>query len=280
MKKLNSPRKIVMQAAAMTSALIIILIFNIPLINAMVTSFKSYADIYKSPPVWVFKPTLQHYIAIFTDPTIFFPHYLLNSVIICLGSAFIVILICLPAAYSIVHYGFGRRSIFPSLVDFRAVPLVVFAIPVYVMYQSMGLIDTLTGLILFDALFNIPLAILLFVGFIQDLPEELEDAARVDGCSTLGVLRFVVFPLMGPIIAAVGILTFIYAWGVFLFGMILTVNKAIPVTVGITYFITAWGVKWGEIAAAAVVSALPPLLFSFYVRRYLIRGITAGAVKG
>jgi len=280
MNKANISHRLILRALVIASAVLIIAIFNIPLINTILTSFKSYADIYKSPPVWFFKPTLQHYIAIFTDPSISFTQYLINSVIICLGASAIVIITCLPAAYSIVRYGFGRRTLFPFLVNFRSVPLVIFAIPIYIVYQNMGLIDTLWGLIFIDALINIPLALLLLVGFIQDLPKELEEAACIDGCSTLGVIRFVILPLMSPIIAAVGILSFIYAWGEFLFGSILTVNRAIPVTVGITFFVTAWGIKWGEIAAAASLSVFLPLLFSFFIRRYLIRAITAGAVKG
>ena len=280
MRRSKITHKLMLQGLIIASVVLIIILFNFPLIDTILTSFKSNSDIFKSPPVWIFKPTLQHYIAILTDPSVSFIRYLINSLIICLGASALVILTCLPAAYSIVRYNFGRRTLFPFLVNFRSVPLIVFAIPIYIMYQNMRLIDTLPGLIFIDALINVPLALLLLVGFIQDLPRELEDAARIDGCSTLGVLRYVVLPLMSPIIAAVSILSFIYAWGEFLFGMILSINNAIPVTVGITFFVTAWGIKWGEIAAAASLSVLLPLLFSLFIRRYLIRGITAGAVKG
>lgn len=260
--------------------IIIILFFNFPLINTVMTAFKSKADITTSPPKWIFQPTLSNFREVFNSSNINFGDYLFNSVVIAAGSSLLSIIICIPAAYTIVRQGLGRRFLFPFVVNLRAIPLIVFALPIYILYRKFGLIDSLLGLILIDTIINVPLALLIFVGFVQDLSPSIEEAARIDGASIWQVLRYIIFPLMQPSIITVGILSFIYAWNEFLFGMILSVNKSTPVTVGTTMFITAWGVKWGAVAAAMTISILPPLLFVFLAQRYLVSGLAAGAVKG
>lgn len=276
MHRRRSPLEIVRWLAF----LLVILIFNFPLVATIATSFKSLPDIYKNPPVWLFAPTLEHYRAVLTDPTVNFPHYLFNSVVIALGGTFLTVLLTLPAAYGIVRTGWGARTFLPFVTNLRALPLIIFVIPFYLMFQTVGLLDTRLGLSIIAAIINIPLALLLFTGFVQDFPIEVEEAARVDGANTFGVLRFVILPLSGPIIAATAILSFIYAWNEFLFGLILTTKQATPVTVGATLFVTAWGVKWGEISAAMVMSVLPPLVLGLFSYRNLAKSLASGAVKG
>jgi multiple sugar transport system permease protein len=259
---------------------LIVLLLNFPLLSTLLTSLKTVPDIYKNPPVWLFAPTAEHYRAVLTDPTLNFPKYLLNSVLISLGGTLIAIVVTLPAAYAIVRYRIGERSLLPFVTNLRTVPLIIFVIPFYLMYQRLGLLDTQFGLAIIGAIINVPLALLLFTGFVQDFPIEVEEAARVDGAGTWGVLRHVILPLARPIITATAILSFIYCWNEFLFGLILTTERATPVTVGATLFITAWGVKWGEISAAMVLSVLPPLVLGLLSYRQLARAITAGAVKG
>lgn len=259
---------------------LVVLLLNFPLLSTLLTSLKTVPDIYKNPPVWLFAPTIEHYRAVLTDPTLNFSKYLLNSVLISLGGTLIAILVTLPAAYAIVRYRIGERTLLPFVTNLRAVPLIIFVIPFYLMYQRLGLLDTQFGLAIIGAIINVPLALLLFTGFVQDFPIEVEEAARVDGAGTWGVLRHVILPLARPIITATAILSFIYCWNEFLFGLILTTERATPVTVGATLFITAWGVKWGEISAAMVLSVLPPLVLGLLSYRQLARAITAGAVKG
>ena len=259
---------------------VVVFVLNFPLVATLFTSLKTVPDIYKNPPVWLFGPTLDHYRVVLTDPTLNFPKYLLNSLLISVGGTVLAILVSLPAAYAIVRYHIGLNSLLPFVTNLRAVPLIIFVIPFYLMYQRLGLLDTQFGLAVIGAIINVPLALLLFTGFVQDFPIEVEEAARVDGAGTLGVLRFVVLPLSRPIVTATAILSFIYCWNEFLFGLILTTARATPVTVGATLFITAWGVKWGEISAAMVLSVFPPLVLGLFSYRQLARAITAGAVKG
>lgn len=265
-------------------AVIIVGILNLPLINTLLTSLKTDATIHMSPPPVLPAPlTLEQYAKVLMPSEAVrmrFPQYLLNSIIIATGASLLTILTCLPAAYAFGRFGVGRRSFFPALVNLRAIPLVVFAIPIYILYQRIGLLDTLSGLVLLNTVVNIPLAILIFTGFLQGVPREMEDAARVDGASTLGVLRYVILPLMGPAVATVGILSFIQSWNEFLFGMILSVERSLPVTVGTTLFVGAWVVEWGAIAAAVMIGTLPSILFILFARRYIVAGMTAGAVKG
>ncbi|MFW6381289.1 MAG: carbohydrate ABC transporter permease [Bacillota bacterium] len=259
---------------------LILFVFNFPLINTVLTAFKSSAAISAYPPQWIFSPTLDNFRALFENSTTPFGQYLSNSIMIALGSSMLAMLVCIPAAYSIVRYGVGKKYFFPFVINLRAIPLIVFALPIYMLYRVLGLIDTLPGLILLDTLINIPLAILIFVSFVQDFPLSVEEAARIDGCSVWQLLRYIIFPLMRPAIITVGILSFIYTWNEFLFGMILSVKNSTPVTVGTTMFITAWGIKWGPVAAAMTISILPPLIFVFITQRYLVSGLAAGAVKG
>lgn len=257
---------------------LVVLIFNFPLFFTAATSLKRTPEI--TAKVWLFVPTLEHYLKIFTDPSLNFPRYLLNSISIALGGTLIAILVTLPAAYAMVRFGVGRRSLLPLVTNLRAVPLIIFAIPFYLMFQSIGLLDTRIGLAVIAAVINVPLALILFAGFIQDFPPEIEEAARVDGAGVLGVFRYIIVPLALPVVVAVAILSFIYAWNEYLFGLILTTKNATPVTVGAALFITSWGVRWGEIAAAMTVSALPPLILGMFGYRYLARALVAGAVKG
>jgi multiple sugar transport system permease protein len=255
-------------------------ILNVPLLITGLTAIKTDADINASPPVWIFRPTLGHFTEIFADPTLDFPRYLINSTSIALGGTALAILLTLPAAYAITKLERGARTLLPIVTNLRALPLIVFVIPFYLAYQALGLLDTRAGLAIVSCIINLPLALILFVGFLQDLPLELEEAARVDGASTLAILTRIVTPLARPIITTVAILGFISSWNEFLFGLILSTSRATPVTVGATYFITSWGIRWGATAAAMVISVLPPLVLGFVSYRFLGRATMAGAVKG
>jgi multiple sugar transport system permease protein len=256
-----------------------VVVLNFPLAITAITSIKPDAAINAAPPTWSFTPTLQHYEAVLSDRTLDFPLYLLNSTLIALGGTALALVLAIPAAYAIVRHGIGRRTILPLVANLRAIPLVIFAIPFYLMYQVLGLLDTRTGLALIECIVNLPLALLVSVAMIQDLPVEVEEAARVDGAGTLRVLTRIVVPMARPMIAAVAILSFIYAWNEFLFGLILTTSKAVPVTVAATFFTTTWGVRWGATAAAMTLSLLPPVVLGLLSYRSLGR-IMAGAVRG
>ncbi len=257
-----------------------VLLLNLPVIVTVLTSLKTDAAINASPPVWLFAPTLGHFAAVLGDPTLNFPRYLMNSATIAGGGILLALLLAVPAAYAMVRTGAGMALLLPVMVNLRAMPLVVFAIPFYLMYQVLGLLDTRLGLALISCIINLPFVVLISVNAIGELPVEIEEAARVDGASTLRVLARIVVPLTRPMLASAAIFGFITSWNEFLFGLILSTRNAVPVTVAATYFTTSFGVRWGDTAAAMVLSILPPMALSFVAARGIGGAMTAGAVKG
>lgn len=257
----------------------LLLIFNLPIVNTALTSLKDNVDISSRPPKWFFKPVLDHYRNVLFGYGYDFPRFFLNSIIICLGASLLTIVLCLPAAYSIVRFRVGGGNPLFFVMSLRLVPVIVYLIPLFVVYRYFRLYDTQLGLIFINTLINTPLGLLLFVGFIQDVPKELEEAAMIDGASVFTVLRCIVFPLIFPGMVAVTILVFIFSWNEFFISLILSLTKATPVTVGASLFVTAWEVRWGEIAAAITMSVIPTLMFIFFIQRYLVRAFTGGALK-
>lgn len=258
---------------------LIIVVFDMGLFTNTLTSFKSDVDISSSPPRWIFKPVLTHYENVFGTGGYQFGRYLLNSTIIAVVSTIIAVIITLPAAYSIVRYrGFGNVVLGASLL-LRLMPAMSMAIPIFVIFNYFHLIDTLLAIILMHTLFISPTALLLFIGYVQDLPREIEEAAQIDGANTWQVLWDVLLPIIRPGVAAVAILGFITSWNEFLFSVILSVKNAVTAIVGTSFFITSYAVKWGDMAAAITVSTIPTIIFIFIAQQSLIRGMTAGAVK-
>jgi multiple sugar transport system permease protein len=179
-----------------------------------------------------------------------------------------------------VRHDVGKSWLLPLITNLRAVPLIIFVIPIYLMFQLAGLLDSWTGMMMVECVINIPVALVLFVGFIQDIPDEMDAAAKMDGASSLGTLWHVIMPLSRPILLAVLILSFIYGWNEFLFGLILTTKHAVPVTVGATFFVTSYGVKWGATAAAMTLGIVPPLILGLFAYPYIGKSMLTGAMKG
>lgn len=259
---------------------VVALILNLPIIATVVTSLKTTADINAFPPVWFFQPTLDHYREVLLAGNTDYLGNIWNSIVIATGGSLIAIVLCLPAAYAIVRLNSGAGWLLPIVTNIRALPLIIFAIPFYFMYQLFGLLDTRLGLALIMAIINIPLALIMLVGFLQDIPPELDEAAKIDGASTLRVLLHIITPIALPILTAVAMLSFIYSWNEFLFGLILSTKDAVPVTVGATFFVTSYGVKWGQTAAAMVLGVLPPLVLGLFAYPYIGKSMLGGAVKG
>ena len=259
--------------------ILLIVLFDLGMFTNFLTSFKSDADISSSPPKWIFRPVLTHYRNVFAEGGYSFDRYLLNSVIIGLCSTALAIFITLPAAYSIVRFGGFGHTVLGATLLLRLMPAMSFGIPIFVIFYHLHLIDTHLAIIIMHTLFLSPTALMLFIGYVQDLPRELEDAALVDGATVLQMLWHILLPVIRPGIAAVAILSFITSWNEFLFAVMLSLKKAVTATVGTSFFITSYAVKWGDMAAAITVSSIPTLIFIFLAQRQLIKGMTAGAVK-
>ena len=261
-------------------AIILILIFTFPIIGTFLTSLKSNIDISSSPPKWVFEPTLDHYRNVLYAAGYNFLKFFLNSLIIAFGASIVTIITTLPAAYTMVRFRVGKKYFYPFVISLRLIPPILFAIPLFIIYSRVGLIDSIFGLILVHSLMSVSLSLILFVGFIQDFPPEIEEAGMVDGATILQIFRLLVIPLLLPSIGAVAALSFLWSWNEYLFSYILTFGKSTTVTVGASLFITAWGIRWGDISAAIFLSIIPTLIFVFFIQRFLVRGLTFGAIKG
>ncbi len=256
---------------------------NFPVIVTLITSFKSAREISSNAGLWINAPTLSNYLSVLTDTTRFnIWLYLFNSTMAALIGTLLAMALTFPAAYAIARSETGRRVLFPMVVNLRAVPLIIFAIPLYMMYQWLGLLDTRVGLGLILTIVNIPLALVIFVNAIADVPVELDEAAKVDGASTLATLRRVIWPVVRPAMLTSFIFGFITAWNEFLFGLMLTTSKAVPMTVGASFFFAAsgGGVNWGTASAVMIIGALPPAVIGLMMYKQIFGSMTAGAVKG
>ncbi len=258
-------------------------VLNLPVIATLITSFKSPGEISANPGLITVVPTLQNYVAIFDMADRFdILHFLWNSLVAASIGTLLALLLAFPAAYAVARLDAGRKWLFPITANIGAIPLIIFAIPLYMMYQQMHLLDTRLGLALILAIVNLPLTLVLIFAAIRDLPSEIEEAARLDGVSTPQILIHIVAPLCRATIAASLVLGFITAWNEFLFGLILTTNSAVPVTVGASFFFAAsgGGVQWGVAAAVMMLSTLPPVLLGLVMYRSIGQSMAGGAVKG
>ena len=258
-------------------------IMNFPVISTLITSLKSEGEIASYPGFWIEAPTLDNYLEIFRMSDRFdITHYLMNSLVMSLIGAGLSLVLAFPAAYAMVRFRVGNKWLMPTIVNLRAIPLIIFAIPIYLMYQQVDLLDTRLGMGLIQCLVNLPLVLVLLATSIAELPEEIEEAARVDGASTVQIITRVVAPISVNVIAASAVLSFIYSWNEFLFGLILTTSNAVPISVGASFFFAAQGggVRWGVAAAVMILATLTPLVLGLLMYRQIGRSMTAGAVKG
>ncbi|NEN04976.1 carbohydrate ABC transporter permease [Diaminobutyricibacter tongyongensis] len=258
---------------------LIALVINLPLLNAIYTSLKTDAAIGISPFSVVGGFNLDHYATVLSGSRYNFPAYLLNSAQLSIGTVILVLIIAIPASYAIVRTGFGGRWLLEAITSLRLVPAMFFAVPFFLIFTGLGIYDTVFGLVLADTFVQLPLALLIICGSLRDIPIEIEEASSIDGAGTYRTMFSVVLPLLAPALVAVGIIVFVFAWSDYLFAVILSASGAVPVTVGAAFFVTSAGIQWGNLAAVTVISVIIPLCFAFIAQRYLVRGLSAGAIK-
>lgn len=259
-----------------------------PIIWMGMMSLKSHADIISSVPKLIFSPTLENYKTIFfgghnvqfqTSRTDFLL-YFKNSLIVTICSVSLSLLIGVPTAYALARFRFPlKEDIAFTYLSFRFAPEIAVIIPIYIIYQKLHLYNTYLGLILVYQLITLPLIIWILRGYFEDIPIEIEEAAKMDGCSWWGVFVKVALPLVKPGLVSTAILTFIFAWNNFIFGLILGAKETHPSTVGILGFISYESVLWGQMAAATMITILPPMILALVIQKYLVRGLTMGAVR-
>lgn len=250
-----------------------------PILWLVMLSLKTPLDAFAYPPLLIFEPTLQNYRDIFADDA--FVQSIWNSIIVSVGSVALAILLAVPATYGLANLrGAFRRNILLWILLTRMAPGMIYIIPYFIIYDRIDLLDTHLGLIIVYLIFNVPLMMWMLMPFWNAIPRELEEAALIDGANRLQVLIKVDLPLIRTGIIAASILAFVFSWNEFLFALILTRRDTITLPVSIISFMAFEGTEWGKIAAAAVLIMLPVIVFGLAIRRYLISGLTAGAIKG
>jgi multiple sugar transport system permease protein len=260
-----------------------------PIVWILMMSLKDHNDVIATPPKFIFKPTIENYTAITVGMKSYvfesirpdFLNYFVNTLIIASSTVAVSLLLGTIAAYSLARFSFKfKEDIAFTLLSFRFAPELMIILPLYVVFQKIHLYDTFVGLVLAYQLITLPFLIWVLRGFFEEIPREIEQAARVDGYTWWGVFRRISLPLVKPGIAAVVVLSFIFAWNNFIFAMILGSERTQPITLGILGFIGYERVLWGQMAAATIICVIPELLLAFFIQKYIIRGLTFGAVKG
>lgn len=242
-------------------------------------SVKTRLDAFANPPKLFFRPTFEAYVEVFSDRS--FLGAIQNSVIISVSAVLLSLLIAIPAAYGLRNLrGSVRYNSMLGILLIRMVPGMVYLLPFFVVYKYIGLLDTHIGLIIVHLIFNVPLIIWMLTPIWASLPRDLSEAARIDGATPLQIMLLVDLPLLKGGILAASILAFIFSWNEFLFALILSRREVVTLPVAIVNFLAYEGTEWGKISAASMFIIIPAVLFGFLVRRYMIAGLSGGAVKG
>jgi multiple sugar transport system permease protein len=266
--------RVLMQALAVVLALLALS----PFLWLLVMSFKTNDEIFHWPPRLFFPATLDNYAALWTTD---FRGSFANSLVVSVVSTIVSLVIGVPAAYALSRWqSRSGATITLWILASRMAPPIAFTIPYFLAYRYLELLDTLTGLIVIYLTFNLSLVIWMMRPFYDQLPRALEEAAWIDGATMWQGFTRIILPLSGPGLAATAILCFLFAWNDFFFALILTRSDAMTAPVAVVNFMNYVGWEWGRIAAGGTLVMLPVLVFSLAVRRFLISGLTAGAVKG
>lgn len=291
-----------LQKALIATLIIMVLIWTLaPIFWLVSTSFKPLAEIQSDPPVFISKkPRLRNYLAIFglvnreelTDYeavspttaeagfTVYTP-YLINSLLAAGLTTIIIMPIAILAAYALERFHIKRKKDIKFwILSQRMIPPIAIIIPLYLLLAKMRLIDTIMGLVVAYSTFTLPFAIWMLSSYMAEVPRELDEAAALDGCSSFQILLRIIIPLIAPSIAAAAILCFMFCWNEFIAALMLTYTKnAQTVAVALSTFKGSKGVAYGQMAALTTISMVPIVVLVLIVQRYIVRGLTFGALK-
>jgi multiple sugar transport system permease protein len=272
----------------MSVAITALIVTLFPIYWMISTSIKPTNLILMSPPVFSFAPTLEHYRYAFEQANFYL--YIRNTLIVAVTSTLLVVVTGSLASYAFARYNVGGGNLMFFILTTRMMPAIAVVLPFFMIFRSAGNsgigrflqlgLDRLGTLVVSYTIFNLPFAIWLMHSFFQDIPTELEDSARLDGYSRFKVFLKVVLPLAAPGIAVTAIFCLLFSWNEYLFASILTRDLAKTITVGVGDFWTQRGILWGPLSAAATVCVVPMILFALILQRWIVRGLTFGAVRG
>lgn len=272
---------------------VLMLVFAVlaPFVWMVISSISPQVELTKRPPHWLpEEPTLRRFRALILGPgggqsmpvaTERFVSALVNSLLVSSTTTLVCIVAGSAAAYALVRLPVpGKQHFLVGMLGAQMLPIIVIIIPLYLLMQAVQLLDTRQGLILLYSGFMLPTVIWIMHSYFQTIPVELEEAAMIDGCSRVGTLVRIVMPLSGPGIVAVAAFTFLSSWNEFFIALILTASRAKTITVIVTEFATQFGIDYGLMTTGGVIGSIPPLILALLLQRYIVQGLTAGAMKG
>ena len=259
-------------------AVVALIVFLFPIYWLFAMSLKTAEEIFAFPPVWwPSSIRLENYLVLFRDGD---AKTIGNSLVIATVSTVLAMFFGTLCAYSIARFRTGGDNFAMWVLSNRMLPPIVIVFPIFLLYVKLGWVDTYIGLIVLYTAFNLPYVIWMMRGYIQDIPLELEESALVDGCTRWGVFRKVVLPMARSGIFATAVFTFVFAWNEFLFALVLTRSEVTTFPVQVTHYLGGQSNFYSKIAAMSVLGTLPIFVAVAMLQRYLVRGISLGAVKG
>lgn len=259
-------------------ALLVVFLAIFPILWLFLTSVKTQRDAFAMPPILRFKPILDNYMELFTNGP--FLKYLWNSFYISMMATLVASILGTPLAYMLSRFSFrGRQLLSFWVLASRIAPPMAIVLPFFLMFRFLGLLNTYTSIISIYMTLNIAFFVWMMKGYFDQVPVAIEESARIDGCSIIGSLFRIALPLVAQGLAATLVFTFIANWSEFVLALIFTGLNTRTLPVLISGYVTTEGVKWGMIGAAGTLVNLPIIIFSLTLQKYLVTGMTAGAVK-
>ena len=258
--------------------LLVMIVWAFPTLWLISGSLRPLDNIIEGDLFAPFTPTLENYYAVFRTHN--FLVYMVNSVIVATVTTVVSLTVGILAAYSITRYRTGGKVYANWIIFTRMAPPAILIIPYYLMFKSIGLINTVWGLVIANVTFNIPFVIWTMKGFFEALPEEMEQAALIDGCTRVGALFRISIPVARSGILTTGLFCFLFVWNEYLFGLTLALSeksKTLPVAVG--DFITGYAINWGMLFASGTMVLIPALLVVIFLQSYIVDGMVVGSIK-
>ena len=248
-----------------------------PLLWMLILSFKPDAQMFNT--TFIFSPTLDNYRTVLFRSD--YPRYMRDSLIVSALAVVVSVIVGVPAAYALARYDFKKKEdIAFQILSFKFAPEILVVLPLFMIYQKLHLYDTYLGLIWVYQLISMPLLIWVVRGYFEDISVEIEYAAQVDGYTWYQIFFKNLIPLIRPGLVSAALLAFIFAWNEFTFPLLLAGAKVQTITVAITKYLGTDTAHYGQLAVAAVISALPAIIFALIIQKHLVRGLSFGAVKG
>jgi multiple sugar transport system permease protein len=251
----------------------------IPFLWIMMSAFKLRTDIMSPTLSFFFSPTLSNFVDAFVEGD--FGTYLRNSTIVGVGTVILCLVTGVPAAYAFSRFHvLGKKHLYFFVLTTRMAPAIAVALPLYIVFKNLYLLGSIPGVILAHATFTLALVIYLMKGLFDEVPREIDQAALVDGYSEWQTFLYVILPISRSSIVATGFLAFIFSWNEFLFALLLGGTDARTLPAAFPGLVTPLGTYWGQLCAAAFAVAIPVIILATFIQKYLVKGLTLGAVKG